>query len=294
MRKIFFFACLAALALSQTACKNEGKGIKTAHGHRFINHTNGATPKAQSGEMVSINVYTWLGDSLVQSTVRNMGGPREIMLPDTAELADRAPAVFDALFLMTKGDSATLYQDIDSLMRKNVPPAFSNVKEVRYEIVMVDQIDKAGVQKRMEEEQAKAEATRAMGAEVEKNLRATIADYKAKKLGGQLQKTASGLEYIIHDKGTGAAIQRGEEVNTNYLGILLKEGTVFDGSYDRGGPQPFPIGSMIPGFDEGMLLLNHGGKATFFIPWSIAYGEKGTPGGPIGPKADLVFYVEAE
>lgn len=294
MRNFLFLALLGGVILTQFACKKGGDALTTRHGHRFTNHTNGATPKAQSGELVSVNVYTWLNDSLVSSTVRDMGGPREVMLPDTAELNERAPAVFDALFMMAKGDSATLIQTVDSVMAKGIPPAFGEVKEIRYEIVLVELTDKNGVQKKMEEEQQKAEVARSKGVEVEKNLQAVIADYKAKKLGAQLQKTASGLEYIIHEKGSGAPLKSGETVPTNYMGLLLKDGKMFDGSYERGGPQPFPVGGMIPGFDEGLLLLTHGSKATFFIPWNLAYGEQGTPGGPIGPKSDLVFYVEVE
>ncbi len=294
MRNFLFFAFFSAILMSQIACNKGGNAVKTRHGHMFTNHTNGTTPKAQSGELITVNVYTWLNDSLVSSTTRDMGGPREVMLPDTAQLNERAPAVFDALFMMTKGDSATLIQKVDSLMAKGIPKNFGEVKEIRYEIVMVDQLDKAGVQKKMEEEQQKAEAARAAGVEVEKALRATLADYKAKKLGGKLQKTASGLEYIIQEKGNGAPLQKGEKVSTNYLGLLLKDGQVFDGSYDRGGAVPFEVGGMIPGFDEGLLLLNHGAKATFFIPANLAYGDKGIPNSPIGPNSDLVFYVEVE
>lgn len=294
MRNFLFFAFFSGILMSQIACNKGGNAIKTRHGHMFTNHTNGTTPKAQSGEMVTVNVYTWLNDSLVSSTVRDMGGPREVMLPDSAQLTERAPAVFDAIFLMTKGDSATLIQTVDSVMAKGIPKNFGTVKEIRYEIVLVDQLDKAAVQKKMEAEQQKAEVARGVGVEVDKTLHATLADYKAHKLGSKLQKTASGLEYIIYEKGNGAPLQKGEKIPTNYLGLLQKDGQVFDGSYDRGGPQPFQVGGMIPGFDEGLLLLNHGGKAVFFIPSALAYGEKGIPNSPIGPNSDLVFYVEVE
>jgi FKBP-type peptidyl-prolyl cis-trans isomerase FkpA/FKBP-type peptidyl-prolyl cis-trans isomerase FklB len=66
---------------------------------------------------------------------------------------------------------------------------------------------------------------------------------------------------------------------------------MFDNSYDRGGPAPFNVGSLIPGFNEGMKLLNRGGKALLFIPSKLGYGEQGA-GGDIPPNADLVFYIE--
>ena len=66
---------------------------------------------------------------------------------------------------------------------------------------------------------------------------------------------------------------------------------MFDNSYDRGGPSPFTVGGLIPGFNEGMKLLNRGGKALLFIPSDLGYGEQGA-GAEIPPNTDLVFYIE--
>lgn len=285
---IAFFGLVVALS----ACKQDSKGITTAHGHRFINHTKLDGAKAQSGEVATINVFTWINDSLVGSTLRDMGGPREVMLPDSSQLKGRVPAVYDALFLMTKGDSATLIQTVDSLMARGIPKSFGEVKELRYEIVMVDLLNKEAVAKKQEEEAQKAEVAKAKGVEVSAMLQSTLAEYKGKKLGAKLQKTASGLEYVVLDKGAGAAIKNGEPVQTNYYGVFLKDGQMFDNSYERGGAVQFKVGELVPGFNEGMLLLNHGGKAIFFIPYNLAYGEQGGNGMP--PKADLVFYMELE
>ena len=74
---------------------------------------------------------------------------------------------------------------------------------------------------------------------------------------------------------------------------MFTEGGVFDDSYKRGKPIEFPIGmgNVIPGWDEGILLLNKGDKARFVIPSHLAYGEAGA-GGVIPPNATLVFDVE--
>jgi FKBP-type peptidyl-prolyl cis-trans isomerase FkpA len=66
---------------------------------------------------------------------------------------------------------------------------------------------------------------------------------------------------------------------------------MFDNSYDRGGPAPFNVGGLIPGFNEGMKLLNRGGKALLIIPSKLGYGAQGA-GGDIPPNTDLVFYIE--
>ena len=68
---------------------------------------------------------------------------------------------------------------------------------------------------------------------------------------------------------------------------------MFDNSYERGEPIDFQlgVGSVIPGWDEGFALLKEGTKATLFVPYSLAYGEAGSP--PVIPeRSDLIFYVE--
>jgi FKBP-type peptidyl-prolyl cis-trans isomerase FkpA len=68
---------------------------------------------------------------------------------------------------------------------------------------------------------------------------------------------------------------------------------VFDSSYDRPQPpEPFNLDQVIPGWSEGVSLMPVGAKYRFWVPAEIAYGDKGTPGGPIGPNATLVFDVE--
>ncbi len=74
---------------------------------------------------------------------------------------------------------------------------------------------------------------------------------------------------------------------------MLLDGTVFDSSYERKEPITFPIGigQVIPGWDEGILLLKEGEKARFVIPSHLAYGSRGA-GGVIPPNATLIFDVE--
>ena len=103
--------------------------------------------------------------------------------------------------------------------------------------------------------------------------------------------TATGLKYMILKEGTGASPKATDEVTVNYTGKLL-DGTVFDTTIPRGEPLTFPLNRVIPGWTEGLQLMKEGGKAVFFIPSNLAYGEQGTPGGPIGPNQDLIFEVE--
>ncbi|SHI68808.1 peptidylprolyl isomerase [Aquimarina spongiae] len=105
-------------------------------------------------------------------------------------------------------------------------------------------------------------------------------------------KTDSGLRYQIIQKGDGAKAEKGNTVSVHYKGSL-PDGTVFDSSYKRNQPIDFPLGMghVIPGWDEGIALLQVGDKARFVIPPYLGYGERGA-GGVIPPNATLIFDVE--
>jgi peptidylprolyl isomerase len=109
---------------------------------------------------------------------------------------------------------------------------------------------------------------------------------------GEVITTASGLQYILIDPGTGAQPQPGDTVSVHYTG-MLDDGTVFDSSRTRGQPIQFVLGrgQVIAGWDEGIALLKEGGSARLIVPPDLAYGSAGYPGA-IPPNATLTFDVE--
>jgi FKBP-type peptidyl-prolyl cis-trans isomerase len=109
----------------------------------------------------------------------------------------------------------------------------------------------------------------------------------------QCMKTASGLEYIEVEAGTGEQAKAGKTVSVHYTGKLQSTGKVFDSSYTRGEPIEFKLGAgrVIRGWDEGIALMKVGGKAQLIIPPQLGYGERGA-GGVIPPNATLIFDVE--
>jgi FKBP-type peptidyl-prolyl cis-trans isomerase len=111
-------------------------------------------------------------------------------------------------------------------------------------------------------------------------------------VGAGYAETDSGLRYSIIQKGTGKKATKGAGVSVHYKGQLL-DGTVFDSSYKRKEPIDFNlgVGQVIPGWDEGIQLLQVGDKARFVIPSNLAYGSAGA-GGVIPPDATLIFDVE--
>ncbi|MCL4162381.1 UNVERIFIED_CONTAM: hypothetical protein GTU68_059100 [Idotea baltica] len=112
------------------------------------------------------------------------------------------------------------------------------------------------------------------------------------KLASGFDETESGLRYQIIQKGDGQKAEKGNMVSVHYKGQLA-DGTVFDSSYKRNSPLDFQVGvgQVIPGWDEGICLLNVGDKARLVIPSDLGYGSAGA-GGVIPPNATLVFDVE--
>lgn len=102
--------------------------------------------------------------------------------------------------------------------------------------------------------------------------------------------TASGLQYKVLKEGEGARPGAEDEVTVHYTGKLLN-GTVFDSSVNRGEPATFPLNRVIPGWTEGVQLMNEGAKYEFFIPSDLAYGPQGIPN-VIPPHSTLIFEVE--
>lgn len=100
----------------------------------------------------------------------------------------------------------------------------------------------------------------------------------------------SGLQYTVIKEGNGAKPLAIDRVKCHYEGTL-PNGTIFDSSYKRGEPAVFPLNGVIAGWTEGVQLMNEGAKYRFFIPYHLAYGERGA-GQAIPPYAALVFDVE--
>lgn len=101
---------------------------------------------------------------------------------------------------------------------------------------------------------------------------------------------ASGLQYTVLTEGSGRSPQATDTVKCHYEGTLT-DGTVFDSSYRRGEPAEFPLNGVIAGWTEGLQLMKEGAKYRFFIPYTLAYGERGA-GQSIPPFSTLVFDVE--
>lgn len=105
-----------------------------------------------------------------------------------------------------------------------------------------------------------------------------------------VKATASGLQYKAITEGKGAQPKETDTVQVNYRGTTL-DGTEFDSSYKRNEPATFPLNKVIKGWTEGVQLMKEGAKYEFWIPATLAYGDRQV-GPQIPPGSTLHFEVE--
>ena len=144
------------------------------------------------------------------------------------------------------------------------------------------------VQNFFQEQEAKQQAAAAEAGKVAKAAGEAFLAENGKKDG--VVTLPSGLQYQVLKEGNGKKPSATDQVVCHYEGTLI-DGTVFDSSYQRNQPATFGLNQVIAGWTEGVQLMQEGAKYRFFIPYNLAYGERGA-GAQIPPFAALVFDVE--
>jgi FKBP-type peptidyl-prolyl cis-trans isomerase FkpA len=283
---------LAAIAFA--GCK--GKESKSPLGYVFTHHVNTKGAKPEKGDYVLFHLTVRTADSTIMQT-RDQGGPApSFQVPKTEEEKsmyqnELQKMIYDVLSVLAKGDSVTIAYGMDTIPADQKPPALADVKEIYYDLVIIDIMKEEDYRRQQEEESKKMMVIAEEKVAFAQNVRE---QYYAGSNAQEVKSTASGLKYIMHEEGSGSNPKTGESVSVHYIG-MLKDGNIFDQSYERGQPIDFPlgVGQVIKGWDEGIGLLKPGGKATLIIPANLGYGEAGSP--PVIPEnAELVFYVELQ
>lgn len=275
------FLAVASVAIL-AACKNTGYK-KTPSGIMYKIVSSGDGPVVKKGETLKFHFTQQLNDSVLYSSLGS--------IPNYAKV-DSVGAIYsplEVLPFLRKGDSAVIVQLADTIMKK-IPAGQQNplkkgdkitltlkVLEVlkKDEMVQVDQVKELKVQTDRES--------------------ATIENYLAsKKI--NTQKTPKGVFVNVQLQGDGPAVDSGKFVSIIYTGKSfptekLTMEKVFESNSGQA-PIQFTInsGQVIPGWDEGLKLLKKGGKATLYIPASLAYGQQPGPGGK--PFENLIFDVQ--
>lgn len=274
---------LALLVVVLASCDNNRVQV-TENGLKYKFHEDAEdTRKAKVGDVMTFNITVKNSkDSTLGSSYTNGSPVKQPLQASTFK-----GSLEEGLALLSKGDSATIYVNADSIAARSgqqLPPFIPKGSDIAYTIKVID------IQSMEEFQKAQVTLREKQKGTDDK----TIADYIAKnKLTGQ--KTESGLYYVITQPGTGAQPASGDVVKVKYTGKLM-DGKVFDSSDKQPQTQAgidFPLGqgAVIPGWDEGIRQLRKGGKGTLIIPSGLAYGPDGSPGA-IPPNSVIMFDVE--
>jgi FKBP-type peptidyl-prolyl cis-trans isomerase FkpA len=279
-------AIFATALVTFNACKPGFKKLGNGLEYSIVKDEKGDR-KAAMGDVLKMHIRLKADDSLLaDSRKENNNMPVETPLQESQFKGDWT----NALKYLTAGDSAVIKVSIDSLKaflkgQQQLPPFMEGKKFLVYEVKLMSI---SSQQEMMDEMKKKSEAQNGTDDKI-------LQEYFAKN-GLNPTKTNSGLYYIMESEGTGPNPVAGQEVTVNYTGRTL-DGKVFDSNTDPalGHAEPFTflLGAhqVIEGWDEGVALMKKGGKAKFFIPSSMAYGEAGRE--PMIPKnAILMFDVE--
>ena len=295
---------LAILALligasSLTSCNKtkvtENDGIE----YTYIKEGNEKAPNREY-LLYNLEVLT-ASDSVIISTL-------EQPFPGYVQANDSMPVSngMDEIFMnLKKGDSIVFESNAKTIFGANFPPFLKEDDLVKVRLGAFEIMNQEGIQAYYEKVMAAEEVKRTERAAeriIEEDK--IIQDYLKEK-GLEAQKTESGLYYIIEEEGTGEPVTPGTSMSVNYAGYLL-DGSMFDtsieakakenGIFSEGRPyEPLPVavgmGQVIPGWDEGLLLLKKGSKGKFIIPSPLGYGENAM-GDKIPANSILVFDVD--
>jgi len=290
------FLTLAAIGLA--SCNG---GFKKGPGGLLYNIvTDKSGPSIQAGDFVTLNYIIKNDADSVLTSSYETGQPSSQPMP---KVTPNKGDVITGLSFLSEGDSAIIKTNIDSLTKGQPRPAGMKGKYMVYVVKVEKVIPKGNLSQEVFMGRVKNYIDGLMD-KIKKQEPTNIKKYITDK-NLKLTTTASGLSYIITQKGNGPKPSAGDTVVVNYIGRFLN-GKIFDTSIKSElvkakmpvnpmnpyKPIRFPLGTpgMIPGWNEGLLLLGKGDKATFILPSSLGYGERGN--GMVGPYTPMVFDVE--
>ena len=284
MKKIFLLSLILGVIL--TSCKQQSK-TKSYEGYdqtssglyyKFYQQNEGENPQIM--DVLDVVLSCSINDTAVIIPENRMILP----MMESLFVGD----IYEGLKMMQKGDSASFMVRADStfitLFGSPLPNVFSINDLMRFEIRLNDFYPESEMQAKQIEYMKKNYSDKTAKAEEE------LLEYLINNNITPIT-TPSGLNYVITKEGNGEKPSVGTLIKVHYTGKLL-DGTVFDSSVKRNEPFQFVlgIGQVISGWDEGLQLLTKGSKAVLYIPYYLAYGDRGA--GTIPPFSTLIFEVE--
>jgi FKBP-type peptidyl-prolyl cis-trans isomerase len=274
MRKQLAVILVAAMALA--SCNN----VEVVDGVKIQKHEHDDNaPKLKEGDIITFDLMIKNdADSTIKDSQKE-GKPLQDLVPPAPAAGAFKGSFENGLRLLSVGDSATIFVPVDSLFKdanQPVPPFLKRGTDIKFIVKIKKSQSRADFEKDM---------TKLAAEQTGKDAK-LIEDYIAKS-GKKFTKTATGLYVSIATPGAGAGAQMGESWEVNYIGSFL-DGKEFDKGAAVAMP---PVGQLVPGFNEAMMLLKKGGKGTFIIPSALGYGAQGAAP-RIPANAILVFELE--
>lgn len=277
--------CITAVAAGLSSCDKTGKMETLPSGLRYQFHVRDEDgKKAKLGDIVTLKLAVRNSkDSTLGGSAEAPGG----VMPVQVQQAPFKGSWEEGLTLLSIGDSVTFFVNSDTLFAKTfagqpIPPQLSKAIVKGSDIKFTVKVSKIQNQQEIDKEKQEASVK-------QKTTDAKLIDeYVAKNKLANVQKTASGLNYIITTAGTGKQPTATDTVTVHYT-LKTLDGKVLESSV---GKDPFttPLNMVIPGWTEGVALMKEGSKGTLIIPSGLAYGAQG--GGPLPANSVLVFDVE--
>lgn len=291
--------CMAAAAMlfaGMTSCQEKspyaGYEInENGLNYQFYTQNEGDVPMI--GDIIEVVFGCTVNDTnSIIPTMPNMFKLEEPLFPGD---------FFEGLAMMHKGDSASFIVNIDSTFttffgQPSLPEEFNSTDVMRFDVKVNDFYPESEYKARMAQKAREAAAERIESMKTNHPDETAAAaqelqDYLTAQ-GITAEPTESGLVYVMTEEGNGEKPADGQMVKVHYTGKLLN-GTVFDSSVERGEPIQIPIGvgQVIPGWDEGIMLMSKGEKGVLYIPYYLAYGDRAA-GPDITAFSNLIFEVE--
>jgi FKBP-type peptidyl-prolyl cis-trans isomerase len=295
---VLLFALVTGVS-TLSSCQKTKVTEKDAIEFTYINE---GSEKPANGNFLLYNLEILTqADSIIISSLEDPF-PQGIIINDTIKPQS---GIEEILFGLKKGDSINFQVPAKMIMGENTPPGIKSDDLLKVRLGAFEIKTEAEMQALYEEigqkEQKKAvERAKALIVEEAKTIEAFLTKNNLKA-----QKTQSGLYYVIEKEGTGEATTPGTTMYVNYAGYLL-DGPLFDTSWpelakanNKFNPErPYEplrvnvgMGEVIPGWDEGLMLLKKGSKAKLIIPSPLGYGERAA-GADIPANSILLFDVE--
>ncbi len=255
---------------------------KTKSGHSYTHHIKNNKTLPEKGALVEYHIVQ--RDERVLFSSRDNGAPKKFRIPEIdfdKDQFNRITPITEALMLMSEGDSLTLEINPDSL-----PAMIENSGNMFIDLKMISIKNKSEIAQN-------ENAIKAKGLELSGALKKRTSAFKNGVLKG-LESTEGGLKYLMHKKGKGEQIEKGNIILIHYIGQVQKDGKQFFNTFSNINPYQIHVGlnKIIPGWEQILPQLHVGDKLTLFVPSELAYGAAGSKGLGVPEKADLAFYME--